>query len=126
MFLNKVVNFKDFSRPYKEIKYFSKTLTKFKEFSRQILKIHDLFKIVQTMKGRARYPLTKSSTMTSKKWPSESKMRELLAQRTSWNSDNYCFLSPDTWLESYCQYLPLDFHQQLACHNRVFQPKDQQ
>ena len=68
--LNKVVNFKDFSRPYKEIKYFSKTLTKFKDFSRQILKIQDLFKIVRTMKGRARYPLTKSSTMTSKKWPS--------------------------------------------------------
>ena len=70
MFLNKVVNFKDFSRPFKEIKYFSKTLTKFKDFSRQILKIQDLFKIVRTMKGRARYPLTKSSTMTSKKWPS--------------------------------------------------------
>ena len=70
MFLNKVVNFKDFSRPFKEIKYFSKTLTKLKDFSRQILKIQDLFKIVRTMKGRARYPLTKSSTMTSKKWPS--------------------------------------------------------
>ena len=126
MFLNKAVNFKDFSRPYKEIKYFSKTLTKFKKFSRQILKIQDLFKIVQTMKGRARYRLTKSLTMTSKKWPAESKMRELLAQRTSWNSNNYCSSSPDTWLESCCQYLPLDFHQQLACHNRVFLPKDQQ
>ena len=79
------------------------------------------------MKGRARYPLTKSLTMTSKKWPSEIKMRELLAQRTNCNSNNYySFSSPDTWLESYYQYLPLDFRQQLACHNRVFQPKDQQ
>ena len=34
----KVVNFKDFSRPNKEIKYFSKTLTEFKDFSRQLLK----------------------------------------------------------------------------------------
>ena len=36
--VDKVVNFKDFSRPYKEIKY----------FSRQLLKIQDLFKIVWT------------------------------------------------------------------------------
>ena len=35
---DKVVNFKDFSRPNKEIKYFSKTLTEFKDFSRQLLK----------------------------------------------------------------------------------------
>ena len=32
------MNFKDFSRPYKEIKYFSKALTEFKDFSRQLLK----------------------------------------------------------------------------------------
>ena len=32
------MNFKDFSRPNKEIKYFSKTLTEFKDFSRQLLK----------------------------------------------------------------------------------------
>ena len=38
MFSHKVVNFKDFSRPNKEIKYFSRTLTKFKDFSRQLLK----------------------------------------------------------------------------------------
>ena len=38
MFLDKVVNFKDFSRPNKEIKYFSKTLTEFKDFSRRLLK----------------------------------------------------------------------------------------
>ena len=31
---DKVVNFKDFSRPYKEIKYFSRRLLKFKTFSR--------------------------------------------------------------------------------------------
>ena len=34
MFLDKVVNFKDFSRPNKEIKHFSRTLTEFKTFSR--------------------------------------------------------------------------------------------
>ena len=34
MFLDKVVNFKDFSKPNKEIKYFSRTLTEFKTFSR--------------------------------------------------------------------------------------------
>ena len=32
--VDKVVNFKDFSRPYKEIKYFSRRLLKFKTFSR--------------------------------------------------------------------------------------------
>ena len=32
------VNFKDFSRPNKEINYFSRTLTEFKDFSRQLLK----------------------------------------------------------------------------------------
>ena len=32
--LDKVVNFKDFSRPNKEIKYFSRTKTKFNDFSR--------------------------------------------------------------------------------------------
>ena len=32
MFLDKVVNFKDFSRPNKEIKYFSRILTEFKDF----------------------------------------------------------------------------------------------
>ena len=31
---DKAVNFKDFSRPYKEIKYFSRRLLKFKTFSR--------------------------------------------------------------------------------------------
>ena len=36
--MDSVVNFKDFSRPYKEIKYFSRTLTKFKDFSRRLLK----------------------------------------------------------------------------------------
>ena len=37
MFLHKVVDFKDFPRPNKEIKYFSTTLTEFKDFSRQQL-----------------------------------------------------------------------------------------
>ena len=32
--VDKVVNFKDFSRPYKEIKSFSRRLLKFKTFSR--------------------------------------------------------------------------------------------
>ena len=32
--IDKVVNFKDFSRPNIEIKYFSRTLTEFKDFSR--------------------------------------------------------------------------------------------
>ena len=32
MFLDKVVNFKDFSRSNKEIKYFSRILTEFKDF----------------------------------------------------------------------------------------------
>ena len=33
---DKVVNFKDASRPNKEIKYFSRTLIEFKDFSRQL------------------------------------------------------------------------------------------
>ena len=32
--INKLLNFKDFSRPIKEIKYFSRRLLKFKTFSR--------------------------------------------------------------------------------------------
>ena len=36
--IDKVVNFKDFSRPSKEIKFFSRTLTKLKDFSIQLLK----------------------------------------------------------------------------------------
>ena len=43
--IDSVVNFKDFSRPNKEIKYFSRTLTKFRDFSRRL----DLFKIVRAM-----------------------------------------------------------------------------
>ena len=38
MFSDKVANFKDSSRPNKEIKYFSRTLTEIKDFSRQLLK----------------------------------------------------------------------------------------
>ena len=47
--VDKVVNFKDFSRPHKEINYFFRTLTEFKDFSRRLGKIQDLFKIVRTM-----------------------------------------------------------------------------
>ena len=36
--IDKVMNFKDFSRPSKEIKCFSRTLTKLKDFSIQLLK----------------------------------------------------------------------------------------
>ena len=36
--INKVVNFKEFSRPNKEIKYFSRTKTEFKDFLRCLLK----------------------------------------------------------------------------------------
>ena len=36
--INKLQNFKDFSRPNKEIKYFSRTLPKFNDFSRRLLK----------------------------------------------------------------------------------------
>ena len=36
--VDNIVNFKDFSRPNKEIKYFSRTLTEFKDFSRRLPK----------------------------------------------------------------------------------------
>ena len=36
--LKEGLNFKDFSRPNKQIKYFSRTITEFKDFSRQLLK----------------------------------------------------------------------------------------
>ena len=36
--VDKVMNFKDFLRPNREIEYFSKTLTEFKDFSRRLLK----------------------------------------------------------------------------------------
>ena len=48
--LDKVLNFKDFSRANKEIKYYSTTLTEFKDFAKQLTtKIQDLYKIVRTM-----------------------------------------------------------------------------
>ena len=37
------------------------------------------------LRVQAIHPLTKSLTKTNKKWPWVSKMRELLAQRMSWN-----------------------------------------
>ena len=50
MFNEKKVNFKDFSRPNEEIRYFSRTFTEFRTFQDiYLLKIQDLFKIVQTM-----------------------------------------------------------------------------
>ena len=45
MFSNKVVNFKDFSRPNKGIKYLNRIQGLFKTAT----KTHDLFKIVRTM-----------------------------------------------------------------------------
>ena len=47
--IDKVVNFKGFLRPNKEIKYFSRTLAEFKDFSRRLVKFNDLYKIIQTM-----------------------------------------------------------------------------
>ena len=55
--IDKVVNFKGFLRPNKEIKYFSRTLAEFKDFSRRLVKFNDLDKIIQTM-----LPLTKINT----------------------------------------------------------------
>ena len=55
--IDKVVNFKGFLRPNKEIKYFSRTLAEFKDFSRRLVKFNDLYKIIQTM-----LPLTKINT----------------------------------------------------------------
>jgi len=40
--VDKVMNFKDCSRPNKEIKYFSRTLIKFKDFSRQLVNFKTL------------------------------------------------------------------------------------
>ena len=42
--IDKVVNFKDFSWPNKEIKYFSRTLTEFKDFSTRMLNFKTLKK----------------------------------------------------------------------------------
>ena len=55
--IDKVVNFKGFLRPNKEIKHFSRTLAEFKDFSRRLVKFNDLYKIIQTM-----LPLTKINT----------------------------------------------------------------
>ena len=46
MFLDKVVNFKDFSRPNTAIKYFSKTLTEFKRLFKTTSTIQDPVKIL--------------------------------------------------------------------------------
>ena len=47
--IDKVVNFKDFSRPNKEIKYFSRTLTNFNDFLQRLLKFKTFLKIVWAM-----------------------------------------------------------------------------
>ena len=49
---DKVVNFKDFSRPNKEIKYFLRTLTEFKDFSRRLVNFKTFSRFVQTMQSR--------------------------------------------------------------------------
>ena len=46
----------------------------------------DLLARQVTARGRASHPLKKSWTKMSKGWPRASKLRELLTQRTSWNS----------------------------------------
>ena len=47
MVLDKVVNFNDFSRPNKEIKYFSKTSTEFEDFSRQLLNFNTFSRLYE-------------------------------------------------------------------------------
>ena len=48
--INKLLNFKDFSRPNKEIKYFSRTLTEFKDFSRRLLKFKTFSRLYEPCK----------------------------------------------------------------------------
>ena len=53
--IDKVVNFTNFSRPNKAIKYFSRTQTEFKDFSRQLVKfktISRLYKPCMSIKQR--------------------------------------------------------------------------
>ena len=45
--IDKVLNFKDFSRPIKKIKYFSRTFTDFKDFSRRQILLN--FKTFSTL-----------------------------------------------------------------------------
>ena len=47
--LDKVLNFRDFSRPSKEIRYFSRTSREFKDFLRRLVKFKTFLKIVQSM-----------------------------------------------------------------------------
>ena len=47
MFLGTVANFKNFSRPNKEIKYFSRKLTEFKDFERQLLKFETFSRLYE-------------------------------------------------------------------------------
>ena len=47
MFLDKVMNFKDFSRPNTAIKYFSITLTEFKYFSRRLVQFKTLLRFYE-------------------------------------------------------------------------------
>ena len=50
--VDKDVNFKDFSRPNKEIKYFLRTSTEFKDFSRQLVKFKTFSRLYEPWSQR--------------------------------------------------------------------------
>ena len=54
--VDKIVNFKDFSRPNKEIKYFSRTLTEFKDFSRWLPKFKTFSRLYQPWLSTGHWP----------------------------------------------------------------------
>ena len=66
---NQLVNFKDFSRPNKEIKYFLRTLTEFKDFSRRRLKFKTFSRLyepcgIQTKKTVLDFPTQGEHVLT--------------------------------------------------------------
>ena len=55
--VDRVVNFKGFSRPNKKIKYFSRTETEFKDFSRRLVKFKTFSKLYEPCQvAQERYP----------------------------------------------------------------------
>ena len=47
VWVDRVVNFKDFSLPNKEIKHFSRTLTEFKDISRRLVKFKTISRLYE-------------------------------------------------------------------------------
>ena len=64
----KVVNFKDFSRPNKEIKYFSRTSTEYKHFSRRLVNFKTFLRLYEFMSLKKKIWLILTTSLLTIQW----------------------------------------------------------